>query len=141
MVLSHIDEVHERDLDTDLLLLVIKKIITDRRDSDTKIILMSATLDTDKFLKYFPVFQKYGKKEGTSVISVSQPSAYEVQELYLDQFSTRFGYEGFDVDGSEEPRVFVECYELASRIINHLDYLEYEEECKRLKAPMSVSFV
>lgn len=97
-----IDEVHERDLDTDLLLLVIKKIILDRRDTETRIILMSATLNTDKFLRYFPSLASLhpgssrstpGKKDetsSTSVVSVSQPSAFEVTEIYLDDLTNRF---------------------------------------------------
>lgn len=48
--------------------------------------------------------------------------------------------EGFEVDGSEEPRCFNECYDLACRIINSLDYLEYEEECERIHNLPQVRF-
>ncbi|XP_021956127.1 ATP-dependent RNA helicase TDRD9 [Folsomia candida] len=133
-----IDEVHERDLDTDLLLLVIKQIIIDRRDSNTKIILMSATLDTEKFFKYYPVFGAGDRQKGTSVVSVDQPSAFAVKELYLDQLAIRHGFEGLEVDGTKEPKVHAECYELACSIINGLDYHEYEEDCKLRKTPPSV---
>lgn len=56
--LSHIviDEVHERDIQIDLLLVVLKKIM-ERRDSQSKapikIILMSATVDPTLFSSYF----------------------------------------------------------------------------------------
>jgi ATP-dependent RNA helicase TDRD9 len=81
-----VDEVHERDLETDLLLLVIKKIMIDRHDLKIKIILMSATLNADKFLKYFPNFMNVGE----SVIKVTQPSAFKVKEIYLEQLANQF---------------------------------------------------
>ena len=47
-----IDEVHERDEDTDLLLMVVRKFLRHTR-SMTKVILMSATADATKFSYYF----------------------------------------------------------------------------------------
>lgn len=51
--ISHIfvDEVHERSVDTDLLLALLKDILKLR--SDLKLVLMSATLDSDHFASYF----------------------------------------------------------------------------------------
>ena len=46
-----LDEVHERDLDIDFVLLVIK--IRSFRQLKTKIVLMSATIDCDLFINYF----------------------------------------------------------------------------------------
>ena len=46
-----VDEVHERDVDTDFLLAILKEIIKVRKD--LKIILMSATMDTSLFVNYF----------------------------------------------------------------------------------------
>lgn len=85
-----IDEVHERDLDTDLLLLVIKKIMVDRMDADTKIILMSATLDSKKFLDYFPVLRRLNHDTTPAVVSVQQPPVYEVKENYLDEIVEKY---------------------------------------------------
>ncbi|OAG28826.1 pre-mRNA-splicing factor ATP-dependent RNA helicase DHX15/PRP43 [Nematocida displodere] len=47
-----IDEVHERTINIDLLLGLVKDAISAR--SDLKVIIMSATLATDKFLDYLP---------------------------------------------------------------------------------------
>ena len=47
-----IDEVHERDEDTDLLLMVVRKFIQ-KSKIPVKIILMSATADAKKFSHYF----------------------------------------------------------------------------------------
>lgn len=50
---SHLvlDEIHERNLQSDVLLTIVKDLL-DVRD-DLKVILMSATLNADKFSKYF----------------------------------------------------------------------------------------
>ncbi|KAJ3750406.1 hypothetical protein DFH05DRAFT_1467125 [Lentinula detonsa] len=51
-----VDEVHERDVDTDLLLVVLKRLMDDRkaRNKPLKLILMSATIDPTLFQSYFP---------------------------------------------------------------------------------------
>lgn len=50
---SHLvlDEIHERNLQSDVLLIIVKEMLN-RRD-DLKVILMSATLNAEKFSKYF----------------------------------------------------------------------------------------
>lgn len=50
--ITHIilDEVHERSIDSDFLMIVLKKLLTRRKD--LKVILMSATVDAEKFSKY-----------------------------------------------------------------------------------------
>ncbi|KAI8802887.1 P-loop containing nucleoside triphosphate hydrolase protein [Cladochytrium replicatum] len=47
-----IDEVHERQLDSDFLLLLLRRLLSTIRP-DLKIILMSATAEAEKFIKYF----------------------------------------------------------------------------------------
>ncbi|KAJ2237393.1 DEAH-box ATP-dependent RNA helicase prp43 [Coemansia sp. RSA 485] len=46
-----LDEAHERTLNTDILMSLVKSIATKR--PDIKIVVMSATLDSEKFQKYF----------------------------------------------------------------------------------------
>lgn len=50
-----VDEVHERDIDTDLLLVVLKRLLADRkaRKVPLKVVLMSATIDPTLFQNYF----------------------------------------------------------------------------------------
>uniref|UniRef100_A0AC35UC22 RNA helicase n=1 Tax=Rhabditophanes sp. KR3021 TaxID=114890 RepID=A0AC35UC22_9BILA len=73
---SHIivDEVHERSLDTDFLLIILKRMLSKFRG--LKVILMSATVNTTLFEKYF---------RGIRVIDL-ETKAYRVDILYLDAF-------------------------------------------------------
>jgi len=47
-----IDEAHERTLNTDVLIGLLKEVCKNRRH-DFKLLIMSATLDADKFRVYF----------------------------------------------------------------------------------------
>ena len=50
---SHVfvDEVHERDLNTDFLIIILRDLLARRKD--LKLVLMSATLNAESFSKYF----------------------------------------------------------------------------------------
>lgn len=81
-----IDEVHERDLESDFLLLVIKKIMLadrDQREAHIKLILMSATIDTKKFENYF-VFEQNGEQIKPHVVKIPFVHRHRVEEYYLD---------------------------------------------------------
>ncbi|EMC97764.1 hypothetical protein BAUCODRAFT_59313, partial [Baudoinia panamericana UAMH 10762] len=56
-----IDEVHERSLDTDFLLVLLRDVLEMRKD--LKLILMSATLDAEVFERYFSSVSTVGKIE------------------------------------------------------------------------------
>lgn len=78
-----VDEVHERDVDTDLLLVVLKRLLADRkaRGKPIKVVLMSATIDPRLFCEYFP--DKQGQP--ASVIDIPGRS-FPVQKHFLDNF-------------------------------------------------------
>ncbi|KAJ8521412.1 hypothetical protein ONZ45_g1880 [Pleurotus djamor] len=57
-----IDEVHERTIESDFLLIVLKTLV--RQRPDLKVVLMSATMESDKIAKYFdgcPILQVPGR--------------------------------------------------------------------------------
>jgi len=78
-----VDEVHERDVDSDLLLVVLKRLLADRkaRGNPIKVILMSATIDPTLFQQYFPDHQGLPSK----VIEVPG-RAFPVKKHFLDEF-------------------------------------------------------
>ncbi|KAM9327076.1 ATP-dependent RNA helicase A [Gastrophryne carolinensis] len=72
--ISHVivDEIHERDLNTDFLLVVLRDVI--QTFPDIRVILMSATIDTSMFCEYFfncPLIEVYGR-------------TFPVQEYFLE---------------------------------------------------------
>jgi pre-mRNA-splicing factor ATP-dependent RNA helicase DHX16 len=69
-----IDEAHERTLHTDVLFGLVKDIARFR--PDLKLLISSATLDADKFSKYFdnaPIFKIPGRRWGSSSSSRRSP--------------------------------------------------------------------
>lgn len=78
-----IDEVHERSLDTDFLLVLLRDVLKKRKD--LKLILMSATLDAGVFEDYF----KSGGKVGRVEIS---GRTYPVEDYYLDDVILMTGF-------------------------------------------------
>jgi HrpA-like RNA helicase len=68
---SHIfvDEIHERDLNTDFLLIILRELLKKR--PELKLILMSATLDATLFSSYFgdcPVIEIPGLRISSIVV-------------------------------------------------------------------------
>ena len=55
-----IDEVHERDMETEMLLLLVKNLL--KQSETIKVIIMSATIDLDVYRPYFHTFQDSGEK-------------------------------------------------------------------------------
>ncbi|KAK4631705.1 Putative ATP-dependent RNA helicase ucp12 [Fulvia fulva] len=78
-----IDEVHERSLDTDFLLLLLRDVLKKRKD--LKLILMSATLDAATFENYFKAVSSVGKVE-------IEGRTYPVQDIYLEEIVRATGF-------------------------------------------------
>ncbi|KAI2640033.1 helicase associated domain-containing protein [Xylaria nigripes] len=79
-----LDEVHERSIDSDFLLIVLKKLMEKRKD--LKVILMSATVDAERFSNYLgraPVLNVPGRTFPVQVKYLED--ALEVTGYTLDQ--------------------------------------------------------
>ncbi len=50
-----LDEIHERAVQTDMLLTICKDLILNKKRNDLKLIIMSATVNPNKFLNYFEI--------------------------------------------------------------------------------------
>ena len=73
-----IDEVHERDVDTDFLLVLLKDLLT--KKPQLRVLLMSATLDADSFGTYFSQITGH-----VPVMSVPTQPRYPVEMIYLEE--------------------------------------------------------
>ncbi len=92
---SHIflDEVHERNLDTDFLLALLRGILT--RRNDLKLILMSATLNADAFTAYFKGDCSVGKIE-------IEGRTHPVNDRYIEEIAHMIGLQTDMLDETEE---------------------------------------
>ncbi|KAJ8906332.1 hypothetical protein NDN08_002825 [Rhodosorus marinus] len=73
-----VDEVHERSIETDILLLLLREVLASRKD--LKVVLMSATLDAERFASYF----KEKLNRSIPIISISGRT-FPVTEFYLEE--------------------------------------------------------
>lgn len=88
-----IDEVHERDMLIDFLLILLKKNIMRRQalgKSNPRVVLMSATMDTELFASYFK--SNIAGKGTLDCPSLSVPGrTFPVKERYLDEILKDIG--------------------------------------------------
>lgn len=73
-----VDEIHERDITSDILLCLLKGILSEL--PKLKLILMSATVQTEKLASYF---------ENTGAIKISG-RMYNVEQLYIEDIINNF---------------------------------------------------
>jgi len=73
-----VDEAHERSVETDQLILLLKKLCKIRKD--LKVIIMSATIALEKFRNYFPSSQfKFGE------VDAGSETSYEVKQFFMEK--------------------------------------------------------
>lgn len=85
-----IDEVHERDIMIDYLLIILKRVLKQRRSTGkggVKVVLMSATMDTELFAGYFGHKNTDGQWVGCPHLSVPGRT-FPVREFYLEDIKT-----------------------------------------------------
>ena len=87
-----IDEVHERSLDTDFLLVLLRDVLKKRKD--LKLVLMSATLDAAVFEEYFKGASSVGKVE-------IEGRTHPVYDIYLDEIVRTTGFGGRELEEEE----------------------------------------
>jgi len=114
-----VDEVHERSLDSDMLLLLLKEVIKKRKD--LKIAFMSATANAEAFQKYF----RPGTEPAKAVESiVSVPGKmFPVQRYFLEDAHRQLGWQmstkGPNKQGKDEHAIDYKLIEnLVAMILN-----------------------
>ncbi|KAG7665716.1 uncharacterized protein J8A68_000736 [[Candida] subhashii] len=113
-----IDEVHERSVDGDFLLIILKKISSSFKN--LKIVLMSATIDPEKFMNFFNSPLKHVHIEGRT---------FPIKDYYLDDILQELDYSFETYDGeivkpSADSHFFKSGslnYDLIARLALHID--------------------
>ncbi|XP_044355899.1 zinc finger CCCH domain-containing protein 4 [Triticum aestivum] len=77
-----LDEIHERSVESDLVLAIIKQFMMEK--SDFKLVLMSATVDSTRYVDYF---KDIGKVELITIPSIPCTNTFQREVHYLGVFN------------------------------------------------------
>jgi HrpA-like RNA helicase len=70
-----LDEIHERSIHTDILMMICKDLLINKKRNDLKLIIMSATLDPKKYMEYFntnALIKVQGRKFPIKVYNIAE---------------------------------------------------------------------
>uniref|UniRef100_A0A182RT96 Probable ATP-dependent RNA helicase spindle-E n=1 Tax=Anopheles funestus TaxID=62324 RepID=A0A182RT96_ANOFN len=116
-----LDEVHEREVDMDFLLIIVRRLLTQSRH--TKIILMSATIESSEFAQYFKI--PGPNSMFAPQLAVSNCPQHDVTVYYLENL------EKLKIDFTlkyEQPEVHDKMYFVAAKVAIVCD--RYIDECE-----------
>jgi len=129
-----IDEVHERDINTDFLLVLLKDLLVNR--PDLRVVLMSATLDAQSFSDYFDGGDG-NWNQTTPLLSVPTEPRYPVDIIHLEDFVSEDGKTyGINIDGNGGSIIPNKLGNLAQLLLKahdkqlHFDLTKAEDEKK-----------
>ena len=129
-----LDEVHEREEDMDLVMLLCKKLLfTNSRG--TKLVLMSATLDATKLQYYFASYLPGVGEIPASVVEVGQKKTVNVSVFYIDQLNKWMKQRNIDAAAIDpdinKPTLFEESLAVCKMILLLVEHLERQEKTRK----------
>lgn len=130
-----LDEIHERDNDLDFLLLVVKKLLR-TNSMMVKVILMSATIDVDKFADYFSTPVK-DKLLPAPVIDISHSTPYNISIYYMDDMANL----GTMPEVTLGPRFTPAMIELCIRAVYIFDCIDESDNMETSERPAVLIFL
>ena len=130
-----LDEVHERDQDTDFAMLLVRKLLWSN-SKQVKVILMSATLESEVFAEYFG-YPVCGSIVPPPKLTVGG-RMFAVEKNYIESLE---GLGELPMFTTSNPEISIEVYEIAAKLVIYLDDLERKEkEENEKKEPLNTNF-
>lgn len=123
-----LDEVHERSIDSDFLLIVLKRLLIKRKD--LKVVLMSATVDAERFSKYLggaPVLNVPGRTFPVQVKYLEDAvelTGYSIDQKNPQVVSLDDDVAEIEAEGSSKPELLKELKQYSTRTRNTLAQLD-----------------
>lgn len=116
-----LDEVHERDQEMDFLLIVIRRLLISN-SPNTKVILMSATINPKDFSEYFSSY-----KSAAPVLKVDNRRLFQVKDFYLCQLEKLVTNYDYNYSMSE-PKIDDELYKIAVKLLYVCESLDLRDK-------------
>ncbi len=123
-----LDEVHERSIDSDFLLIVLKKLLVRRKD--LKVVLMSATVDAERFSKYLggaPVLNVPGRTFPVRVAYLEDAvelTGYSIDQRNQEKLTELDDDLEIEVDKSSKPELIKELKDYSPRTQNTIAQMD-----------------
>ncbi|XP_055325146.1 probable ATP-dependent RNA helicase spindle-E isoform X2 [Sitodiplosis mosellana] len=139
-----LDEVHERNKEMDFLFVVLKKLfVSALTRPKVKIVIMSATIQADRFSEYFS-FPRRGHMQPAPIVTITEKSKYKIGEFYLEDFYTAAPKIDYNHLDKTNPCIPEDLYKIALYLINcfdDIDKKEMPEECQHAEWPTVLVFL
>lgn len=84
-----LDEVHERSVESDLVLVCVKQFLL--KNKDLRVVLMSATADISRYREYFRDLGRGDRVEVLAIPSSNQKTIFQCSVAYLEQVANSLG--------------------------------------------------
>ncbi|KAL8608263.1 hypothetical protein ACOMHN_042130 [Nucella lapillus] len=117
-----LDEVHERDQQSDFALLVVKKLLRSN-SRHVKVILMSATMNCDLFSHYFSL--PIANQMAPAPVVHVEGQVFKVLRFFVDDLSSLGQLPALDEDS---PQLYPEIVDITVKLIQEFDGLETREQ-------------
>ena len=82
-----LDEIHERDIETDMLLVLVHRLLA-TKNNFVKVILMSATMSSEKIAEYFKHFTSRGVQENAPILNLGINRRFPIIVSNLDAWDS-----------------------------------------------------